>query len=182
VAQVAASAIQDLVARKPWWRIGFNVGQYSLPLIAAAGVIALMKGHAPPLGRHFATGDLLAVAAGALTFFVMNLTLVTRATTYFEGTPLLTALRSDLIFSVSVGAVLLCFAPAAVTVLSFSPALYPLLFMPLLAVYSSGRQAVRTARAEHQAAHDSLTELPNRRWFREEVARALAAEGAQRAA
>src|SRR5262249_16748935 len=77
---------------------------------------------------------------------------------------------------------LLCFAPAVVTVLDFSPALFPLLFMPLLAVYSAGRQAVRMARAEHQATHDSLTELPNRRWFREEVARVLAEPGSRRAA
>jgi diguanylate cyclase (GGDEF)-like protein len=182
VAQVAASVIQDLAARKPWWQIGFNVGQYSLTLVAAAGSIALVEGHLPPLGSHFGAGDLVAVGAGALTFFVVNLMLVTRATTYYEGTPILAALRSDLAFGLSVGAVLLCFAPAVVTVLKFSPALYPLLFMPLLAVYSAGRQAVRTAKAEHQAAHDSLTELPNRRWFREEVARALAIPGSLRAA
>jgi diguanylate cyclase (GGDEF)-like protein len=182
IAQVAASAIQDLAARKPWWQTSFNAGQYSITLIAAAGAIALVEGHLPPLGRHFGAADLVAVAAGALTFFVVNLMLVTRATTYYEGTPILAALRSDLAFGVSVGAVLLSFAPAVITVLTFSPALYPLLFMPLLAVYSAGRQAVRTAKAEHQAAHDSLTELPNRRWFREEVARMLAIPRPHRAA
>ncbi len=75
-----------------------------------------------------------------------------------------TALRSDLIFSLSVGAVLLCFAPAVVTVLDFSPALFPLLFMPLLAVYSCG-PAGRTdgegrapghTRQPHRAAQPAL--------------------------
>jgi diguanylate cyclase (GGDEF)-like protein len=182
VAQLGASAVQDLAARKPWWRIGFNMGQYAFTLVAAAAVMSAVEGHQPPLSSTFGAGDLLAVGAAAGAFFVVNLILVTRATTYYEGTPLLTALRSDLIFSVSVGAVLLCFAPAVVTVLDFSPVLFPLLYAPLLAVYSSGRQAIRTARAEHQASHDSLTELPNRRWFREEVAAALAASGGQRAA
>jgi diguanylate cyclase (GGDEF)-like protein len=181
-AQLTASAVQDLIARKPWWRVGFNMGQYAFTLVAAAAVLTGVEGHQPPLGSHFGMGDLLAVGAAAGAYFLMNLLLVTRATTYYEGTPLLTALRGDLIFSLSVGAVLLCFAPAVVTVLDFSPALFPLLFMPLLAVYSAGRQTIRTAKAEHQASHDSLTELPNRRWFREEVARALAAAGARRAA
>jgi Diguanylate cyclase, GGDEF domain len=181
-AQLTASAVQDVVARKRWWRVGFNMGQYTLTLVAAAMVLALVVGHQAPLGSKFSLEDLLAVGAAAGAFFLVNLLLVTRATTYYEGTPILTALRSDLIFSLSVGAVLLCFAPAVVTVLDFSPALFPLLFMPLLAVYSAGRQAVRMAKAEHQASHDSLTELPNRRWFREEVARALAEPGAKRAA
>ena len=182
VAQLSASAMQDLAARKRWWRVGFNMGQYAFTLTAAAGMLSLVLGHEPPLGSRFGAHDLLAVGAAAAAFFVINLLLVTRATTYYEGTPLTKALRTDLIFSLSVGAVLLCFAPAVVTVLDFSPVLFPLLFMPLLAVYSSGRQTVRIAKAEHQAMHDSLTELPNRRSFRVEVARALRAPGATRAA
>jgi diguanylate cyclase (GGDEF)-like protein len=182
VAQLAASAIQDLMAGKRWWRVGFNMGQYAITLAIAAMVLALVVGHQAPLGSSFSVEDLLAVGAAAGAFFVVNLLLVTRATTYHDGTPIISALKSDLIFSLSVGAVLLCFAPAVVTVLDFSPALFPLLFMPLLAVYSAGRQAVRMAKAEHQATHDSLTELPNRRWFREEVARALAEPGSKRAA
>ncbi|HEY1594843.1 MAG TPA: hypothetical protein VGF74_05580, partial [Thermoleophilaceae bacterium] len=35
-AQLAASLVQDLAARKPWWQIGFNIGQYTLTLGAAA--------------------------------------------------------------------------------------------------------------------------------------------------
>src|SRR3954454_9246079 len=44
-AQLAASLIQDMAARKPGWQIAFNVGQYSLSLGAAAGVIHLVLGH-----------------------------------------------------------------------------------------------------------------------------------------
>src|SRR5947209_12814804 len=38
-AQLVASVVQDRIARKPWWQVGFNVGQYSLALAAAGGAL-----------------------------------------------------------------------------------------------------------------------------------------------
>jgi diguanylate cyclase (GGDEF)-like protein len=181
-AQAIASAVQDTLARKPLWRIAFNMGQYTLTLAAAAVVMRLIVGHTPPLGSRFGALELVAVLAAAGVFFAVNLVLVTRATSLYEATPLMGSLRSDLFFSLSVGVVLLCLAPIVVTILDFSPVLFPLFFIPLFGIYSSGRQAARTAKAEHEATHDSLTGLPNRRWFREAVNRALADPAAGRAA
>jgi len=172
-AQVVASVVQDVIARKPWWQIGFNIGQYTLSLSAAALVIHLLTGSAALGTGSFHAFDLLVVVGGAAGYFVVNLLLVTRATSLYMGTPFLRALESDLMFGLSVSAVLLCLAPVVVTVLHFSPILYPLLLVPLVGVYISGRQTVRTATAEHLARHDSLTELPNRRWFLEAVGQAL---------
>ncbi len=172
-AQLVASVIQDLIARKAWWQIGFNIGQYTLSLAAAGGVLSLLGGYAAFRTGGFQAFDLLVVIGGAAGYFVVNLLLVTRATTLYMGTPFSHALRSDLMFGLSVSAVLLCLAPIVVTVLQFSPILYPLLLVPLVGVYFSGRQTVRTVTAEHLARHDSLTELPNRRWFLEAVGQAL---------
>ncbi|HUA04271.1 MAG TPA: bifunctional diguanylate cyclase/phosphodiesterase [Solirubrobacteraceae bacterium] len=172
-AQLIASVVQDGIARKPWWQMGFNIGQYTLSLAAAAGVLALLGGYPAFRTGHFQAVDLLMVVGGAAGYFVANLLLVTRATTLYMGTPFSHALRSDLMFGLSVSAVLLCLAPVVVTVLQFSPILYPLLLVPLIGVYFSGRQTVRTVTAEHLARHDSLTELPNRRWFLESVGVAL---------
>ncbi len=172
-AQLIASIVQDGIARKPWWQIGFNIGQYTLSLAAAAGVLALLGGYPAFRTGHFEAVDLLMVVGGAAGYFVVNLLLVTRATTLYMGTPFSHGLRSDLMFGLSVSAVLLCLAPVVVTVLQFSPILYPLLLVPLVGVYFSGRQTVRTVTAEHLARHDSLTELPNRRWFLESVGVAL---------
>ncbi len=172
-AQLAASIVQDRIARKPWWQVGFNIGQYTFCLSAAAGVLRLAGGYGALRGSGFTAIDLAAVLAAAAAFFVVNMVLVMRATTFYEGTPFSSALRSDFSFGFSVGAVLLCLAPVVVTVLRFSPILYPLLLVPLVGVYLSGRQTVRTATAEHLARHDSLTELPNRRWFMESVGAAL---------
>jgi diguanylate cyclase (GGDEF)-like protein len=172
-AQLLASIVQDALARKPWWQIGFNVGEYTISLGAAAAVLHLIGGGMPTHGGAFVPIDLLAVLAAAVSLLLVNLVLVTRATTLYMGNRFVDALRSDAIFVLSVGAVLLCLAPIVVTVLHFRPALYPLLFVPLIGIYASGKQSVRTATAEHAATHDSLTELPNRRWFRDAVARAL---------
>src|SRR5919201_532701 len=173
-AQLAASVVQDLTARKPRWQIFFNIGQYALSLAASAALVRLALGHTLLDVRDLEARDLLVVVVAAGAFFVVNLLLVTRATTLYEGTPFAQAVRTDLAFGLSVGAVLLCLAPVVVTVLQSAPVLYPLLFVPLIGVYAGGRQSALTARAEHMASHDSLTELPNRRWFREEVNRAVA--------
>src|SRR3954453_16997956 len=44
-AQLTASVVQDVVARKPAWQIGFNIGQYTLSLGSAAGMVQLVLGH-----------------------------------------------------------------------------------------------------------------------------------------
>ena len=134
------------------------MGQYALTLAAAAVAIEADRGPRPAARQPAsAPWSWLAVIAAAGAFFVVNLLLVTRATSLYESTPLMEALRSDLVFSLSVGMVLLCLAPIVVTVLDFSPALFPLFFIPLFGIYSSGRQAARAAKAEHEATHDSLT-------------------------
>jgi diguanylate cyclase (GGDEF)-like protein len=172
-AQLTASMLQDRIARKPWWQIGFNIGQYTLSLTAAAAVLKLAGAYGALHANGFNPVDLLAVMGAAAAYFAVNLLLVTRATTLYQGIPFARALQTDITFGLSVGAVLLCLAPIVVTVLQFSRILYPLLLVPLVGVYISGRQTVRTATAEHLARHDSLTELPNRRWFLEAVGQAL---------
>jgi diguanylate cyclase (GGDEF)-like protein len=172
-AQLTASIVQDRVARKPWWQLGFNIGQYTLSLAAAAGVLSWLGAYGALQHPGFGAIDLFAVVGAAASYFIVNLLLVTRATTLYMGIRFADALRSDLIFGLSVSAVLLCLAPVVDTVFHFSPILFPLLLVPLVGVYVSGRQTVRTVTAEHLARHDHLTELPNRRWFMEEVGTAL---------
>ncbi|MBV9606416.1 MAG: bifunctional diguanylate cyclase/phosphodiesterase [Solirubrobacterales bacterium] len=173
IAQLTASIVQDRFARKPWWQVGFNVGQYTLSLAAASAVLSWLGAYGALRGTGFGAIDLFAVVGSAAAYFVVNLLLVTRATTLYMGIRFSEALRSDLIFGLSVSAVLLCLAPVVDTVFQSSPILYPLLLVPLVGVYVSGRQTVRTVTAEHLARHDHLTELPNRRWFMEAVGGAL---------
>ena len=155
--QGVASALQDALARKPWWRIVFNVGQYTLSLAAAAAVMELAAVGEPRV--PFNPVNLPAISAAAATFFVVNTGVVGAAIALHQRTSLLRYFRSDLAFSFYTGTVLLCLAPVVLASLYFSPALYPACLLPMVAVYHGGRQA---ARSEYQANHDALTGLANR--------------------
>jgi diguanylate cyclase (GGDEF)-like protein len=155
--QGVASALQDTLARKAWWRIVFNVGQYTLSLAAAAAVMELAAVGEPQL--PFNPVNLPAIAAAGATFFLVNTGVVGAAIAVYKRTSLLGYFRSDLAFSLYMGTVLLCLAPVVLAALYFSPALYPACLLPMVAVYHGGRQA---ARSEYQANHDALTGLANR--------------------
>jgi hypothetical protein len=107
-AQLAASLIQDGIAKKPWWQIAFNIGQYIITLSAAAGALQLLGGYEALRLGGFAPFDLVVVLLAAACFFTVNLVLVTRATTLYMKPPFVNALRSDLAFLMLVSAVLLC--------------------------------------------------------------------------
>jgi diguanylate cyclase (GGDEF)-like protein len=155
--QGLASALQDVLARKPWWRVVFNVAQYTLSLAAAAAVMELASVAEPQL--PFNPANLPAIAAAGAAFFVVNTSVVGAAIALHQRTSLLRYLRSDLAFNLYVGTVLLCLAPVVLAALYFTPALYPACLLPMVAVYHGGRQA---ARSEYQANHDALTGLANR--------------------
>ena len=170
VAQAVASALQDVVARKPLWRLVFNVGQYTLSLACASLVMDGVTYGAGLHGIPFGEADLPAIVAGGTSFFVVNTVVVGIAIALYQRASVLHYLRSDFVFSLLTSAVLLCLAPVVLAAMSFSPLLYPACLLPIAAVYQGGRQA---ARAEHQATHDALTGLPNRSRLEALVERAI---------
>jgi diguanylate cyclase (GGDEF)-like protein len=157
VVQCVASALQDALARKVWWRVVFNLGQYTLSLAAAAAVMRLAAVGEPQV--PFNPVNLPAIAAAGTTFFLINTGVVGAAIAVYQRTSLLRYFRSDLAFSLYTNTVLLCLAPVVLAALYFTPALYPACLLPMVAVYHGGRQA---ARSEYQANHDALTGLANR--------------------
>ena len=164
VAQLLASVVQDAIARKPWWQIGFNIGQYTLSLSAAAVVLSARSARYTALRTGgFHAVDLLACSA-APPATSPSTCCWSRARPPCTGHPVLARARSDLSFGLSVSAVLLCLAPVVVTVLQFSPILYPLLLVPLVGVYLQRspdrphrhRRAPRSPRQPHRAAQPPL--------------------------
>jgi diguanylate cyclase (GGDEF)-like protein len=111
----------------------------------------------------------------ALVFWLANTGIVGVAIALYQDMPLRQYFRTDLGFSAATGSVLLCMAPILVAATEFSTALLPLFMFPLFAVYRGGRHA---ARSQHQATHDSLSELPNRVLFRELISREVRSSGA----
>ena len=158
--QALATLVADISRRKAPWRTAFNIGQFSLSWLAAAGVMRLV-GHDASVGAplDLTGGDLLAAVLGGLTYFVVNQLLVTVAVSLKTGRPIPQLLREDLAYEAASNGALLALAPLVALVVERGTAFLPLLLPPLAAVY---RVASIALAREQQAQTDALTGLPNR--------------------
>ena len=173
--QAIATVVADRTNHKAWWRSGFNVAQYSLSYGAAAGVLALMGSGATPADPLRITGaDLPAIALAGVAFFLVNDVLVSQAIAFHSDRGLWRVFRTDLAYQGLTTAALLGLSPVVVVVLERSVAILPLLLLPLFAVY---KNASVSAEREHQALHDTLTGLPNRKLLLSKVSAAIGDAG-----
>ena len=167
-----ATVLADWARRKAWWRTAFNIGQYALSYGAAAAVLALLgAGGAPADAHDLSARHVPAMMLAGAAYFLVNNLLVTRLIASHEGIRWWTAFRTDIGFEFVSTAALLTLAPLIVVVLEHSYALAPLLLPALFAVYRNASVAVAR---EHEALHDSLTGLPNRKLLLSQASRALA--------
>ncbi|MDL4771758.1 MULTISPECIES: putative bifunctional diguanylate cyclase/phosphodiesterase [Thermomonosporaceae] len=142
-------------------RIAFNTAQYTLSLAAAQLVLALFGDRATPTELWVPGGpDLPAIALAGTVYFLCNDTLVGAAVALHERVSLVKALRWDIAYQVLVHLALLGLAPLMVVAMDRSALFVPLIVLPFIAVYLNASVSVRR---EHQALHDGLTGLPNRK-------------------
>ncbi|MCZ3387060.1 MAG: diguanylate cyclase, partial [Actinomycetia bacterium] len=169
-----ATLVSEMVKRKPLWKVPYNIGQFALSLGSAALIMELWqsaRGQPIPTLSAPLTGlepiDLTWIVAGWLAFFFVNNTLFsmladpgrTFADDFFE----------DFGYYFFTTVAVLAVSPIVVFV-SAEPAFLPLLLLPLLAVRKT---ASISREKEHQALHDSLTGLPNRKMILTELASRL---------
>jgi diguanylate cyclase (GGDEF)-like protein len=171
IAQGLATVIQDLSCGKPWWRVRFNVGQYTVSMVAAFAVISVLS-VAPQIGygHPLSSSELPAMLLGASAFFLVNTGLVGIAVALYTETPIGRYLSNDPGFVLITGITMLLLAPIVLAAAAFSVILVPLCLAPVVAIYNA---MWKGARSEHAARHDSLTGLPNRTAFHDSVKDAI---------
>jgi len=170
--QCAAVLFDDLRGRRAPLKIAFNFSQYVLTLVAARAVFTFFSGDAF-FGsyRPFRTADLGAALAAGVTFFVVNLWLISAVVAIASRHRISAIVREDLRFQATTSGVLVALAPVGCICVQASPLLLLLLAMPLLAVHRSASLAIMH---ERESQHDPLSGLANRLLFRERAERAVA--------
>ncbi|MBV9605115.1 MAG: EAL domain-containing protein [Solirubrobacterales bacterium] len=164
---VCSSVIADVAGRLAPIKTLFNAAQYLLAVLAAGAVLVLAG--SLPLST-ISGGELPVVLLAAAAFFATNHLLACAAGALLARLPILAYLREDLAFQAWTAGCVLAFAPALLASADASVALVPVCFVPMLAVYVGGRQAVISS---HRAHHDALTGLANRSSLAETVQEAL---------
>ena len=163
-----------LAERKSARRSAFNAAQVTLSLCAAGLVLLAFGLHPSPARPWDPNGhDLFVVLPAAAAYFAVNFLLVGIAITLHSRASLHKTLRNALPYQAFVNLVLLATAPLVAVVMNTRSALLVLLFaFPLAAIYVNAAMSVQR---EHQAHHDELTGLSNRKHLIRRTNDALAA-------
>ncbi len=151
-----------LAERKAAKRTAFNTAQVTLSLTAAGLVMLAFGVHGSPHIPWNPNGqDLFVVVPAGVAYFLVNFLIVGMAVTLHARAPLFKTLRAALPYQTFVNLVLLATAPLVAVVMYTQSALLVLLFaFPLAAIYVNAAVSVQR---EHQAHHDELTGLSNRK-------------------
>ncbi|GAB3595267.1 cyclic Di-GMP phosphodiesterase RmdB [Angustibacter peucedani] len=157
-----ATVLTGLVEGKALWRNLFNVGQYVLS--AAAGWVVLgWFGHHPTLVDPWtpsSLADLAVIVVVAVACFLVNDALVATAIGLVTGVSPWEAFLSDLKFQAMVSSAQYGLAPLVAVLMEHAPAFVALTTVPMYAIH---RSAAASLASEHQAQHDDLTGLANRK-------------------
>jgi len=171
--RATASLAVGLVQGKAPHRCAFNAAQTTLSMAAAGLALALTGIHPAPSAPLAPSGaDLPAVLFAGAACFAVNFLLVGTAVALHSRAPLLRSLRVALPFQALVNLVLIAAAPLVAVVMAADSAWLVLLFaFPLAAIYMNAAMSVQR---EHQAHHDELTGLSNRKLLIRQTSDALA--------
>jgi diguanylate cyclase (GGDEF)-like protein len=175
LAQAIASVVADMSARKAWWRTLVNPCQYAVSFALGWGALAAWGYRASPSGVHdISAGDLAPMALAWAVYFLANNAIVSSVLATYAGERFAELFFEDFSYLVFSNFSLLVISPLVAVAVQTSVWWLPLLLPPLLAVY---RTSAMSLEKEHQANHDALTGLPNRKYMLEALDRALGEAG-----
>jgi len=171
--KATSSLAVGLAQRKALHRSAFNAAQTTLAMGAAGLALAVSGIHpAPEHPVRIEGADLPAVLLAGVAYFAVSFVLIQGAIALHSRAPLLRTLRAALPFQVLVSLVLIAAAPLVAVVMDADSAWLVLLFaFPLAAIYMNAALSVQR---EHQAHHDELTGLSNRKLLIRQTNEALA--------
>ncbi len=171
--KATSSLVVGLAQRKALHRSSFNAAQTTLAMAAAGLALTLTGIHpAPAQPLMLAGADLPKVLLAGAVYFSVSFLLVEAAIALHSRAPLLRTLRAALPFQALVSLVLIAAAPLVAVVMAADSAWLVLLFaFPLAAIYMNAALSVQR---EHQAHHDELTGLSNRKLLIRQTSEALA--------
>ena len=160
--KATSSLAVGLAQRKALHRSSFNAAQTTLSM-GAAGLALALTGIHPAAEKPVAIqgGDLPKVLLAGVAYFAVSFLLVEAAIALHSRAPLLRTLRAALPLQALVSLVLIAAAPLVAVVMdAHSASLVVLFAFPLAAIYMNAAMSVQR---EHQAHHDELTGLSNRK-------------------
>ncbi len=163
VVMALTTVIADVAANRALRKIVFNTAQISLSL-AAGGLVIVAFGIRGPLFEHvtmpFSWG--LALIVSGTLVFAINGALICYLLAVIEGKRFLVMLRDEFVLTISADAAMLALAPILVISLRYSMLMLPLIGTATFLVFQTARLALQRA---HDASHDPLTQVLNRRAF-----------------
>ena len=168
---VLATCIDSVAERKPLKIAIFNPSVLAASLSLGALVLHAFGLHGPITTEgRIPTLWGVALVLGAVAMLLLNGLIIAIAIGLHTGTGLITTMRTGLAVSMTADGALLSLAPVFVIAIDFSLALVPLLASTSYFVIRSARQSLQRA---HEANHDPLTDLLNRRAFDDRLGRTI---------
>ena len=158
-----ATLAAELIDHKPAKKIIFNLAQITFSISTGALVLFAFGVHGPVFDTEstpLLTG--LAVILSGTAVFAVNGFVLCKLLAVLDGTSLLTMLRNGFAVSMSADGAMIAIAPILVITAQNTLLMLPLIGVATFFVYQTARQAIEQA---HQADHDPLTQLVNRRAF-----------------
>ena len=162
-----ASVVADLVARKESYKLVFNVSQICLSLAIGALILFAFDIHGPLLiDGDLPTKHAVAMILSGIVVFGSNGAIICRLLATIEKSKFWTLMRESFALSMSADAAMLALAPILLITASQSLLMLPLIGTATFFIYQTARHAIARA---HEANHDALTQLLNRRAFGNEI-------------
>ncbi len=162
---LAAITTQVLDRRGPL-RIIFNTAQTTLALSLGALILLAFDLHSPAMDEELGVIGWTGISLSAAAVFGSNVILACHPLALLEGSPMIDVIRRALKISISTDAAILLLAPVLVASAQSTFLLLPWLGGATLLMFRTARRAFKSS---HEAEHDSLTQLHNRRGFVAEI-------------